>query len=714
MQQTSEIQQVSIDSFDYEEPVVVFESNKLKPKRPVNSGPTLERVLDRQYPQFQPQPQVSQQRNSQIQRRNDLSVYCQAEVGQFPYPPDCRSFVNCWRGRAFLQVCAPGTFFSPTRYECDHPHKVQCQGEFDSQPEETAPDSSNQSPGSWVLTLNLSDPQGRPQFPDPPHSWSTSQQQYQQQQYQQQQNQQEQYHQQHQVEQEQYNQQQVEQDPDIDVRMGGGRQANLPPSVSAKQVGNVTVLQGPVQNQYGTRLHPSSIARSHDTQERGYGSQGSFQVTHPEGGVSQQQWTFGPLHLGSSSYSYQHGSVGNQGAGGSYQQSGANQQAGSYGQSQQKGGTFGTGNQHGSVHSQQQGGNFGSSNQQATQQGTFGASNQQQGTFGTTNQQKGKHGSSHIGQQVSSTKKSGSQEFPDQSRPKPTCPEPTGLFRHPYDCAQFLQCWDFRIWERPCAPGTHFNPKVGVCDFPYNVDCKLGEVEQQDYLEERILPLEQTETTLPPQSASTTSRITPTTSRTTPTTSRTTSTTLAKPLPTRFPPRTTTTTFKPAEDESRFKPGAAPTSATDLPPIVQPHGGQKVRLRNGPGPWEGLVEVYLGNNLGWGYLCDVSGNWSLNEANVRGKALDLGWPSHSGHSCLYIAPEKKERYWRAPLKMFPVWVHATSHVTGLQSDVQDRQESCYRLTGQNKGWSQTKAQCEAEGRKRLHIRMAKSITSLRR
>jgi hypothetical protein len=55
---------------------------------------------------------------------------------------------------------------------------------------------------------------------------------------------------------------------------------------------------------------------------------------------------------------------------------------------------------------------------------------------------------------------------------------------------------------------------------------------------------------------------------------------------------------------------------TELPPIRTPQGGQRVRLRNGPGPWEGLVEIFLGDNLGWGFLCDVSANWTLSEAHV--------------------------------------------------------------------------------------------------
>ncbi|XP_012249478.1 uncharacterized protein LOC100742970 isoform X2 [Bombus impatiens] len=49
-------------------------------------------------------------------------------TGQFVYPPDCKFFVNCWKGRAFVQPCAPGTLFNPDTLECDFPHKVKCYG----------------------------------------------------------------------------------------------------------------------------------------------------------------------------------------------------------------------------------------------------------------------------------------------------------------------------------------------------------------------------------------------------------------------------------------------------------------------------------------------------------------------------------------------------------------------------------------------------------
>ncbi|XP_057337127.1 uncharacterized protein LOC130675448 isoform X3 [Microplitis mediator] len=49
-------------------------------------------------------------------------------TGQFIYPVDCNFFVNCWKGRAFIQPCAPGTRFNPLTLECDFPHKVKCYG----------------------------------------------------------------------------------------------------------------------------------------------------------------------------------------------------------------------------------------------------------------------------------------------------------------------------------------------------------------------------------------------------------------------------------------------------------------------------------------------------------------------------------------------------------------------------------------------------------
>ncbi|XP_071446908.1 uncharacterized protein [Hetaerina americana] len=54
--------------------------------------------------------------------------WCLLPMGQFPYPLDCRRFVNCWNGRGFIQPCAPGTLFNADTLECDFPSKVKnCQ-----------------------------------------------------------------------------------------------------------------------------------------------------------------------------------------------------------------------------------------------------------------------------------------------------------------------------------------------------------------------------------------------------------------------------------------------------------------------------------------------------------------------------------------------------------------------------------------------------------
>ncbi|XP_034936417.1 uncharacterized protein [Chelonus insularis] len=49
-------------------------------------------------------------------------------TGQFIYPLDCNFFVNCWKGRPFIQPCAPGTRFNSETLECDFPHKAKCYG----------------------------------------------------------------------------------------------------------------------------------------------------------------------------------------------------------------------------------------------------------------------------------------------------------------------------------------------------------------------------------------------------------------------------------------------------------------------------------------------------------------------------------------------------------------------------------------------------------
>ncbi|XP_058459171.1 uncharacterized protein LOC131435375 [Malaya genurostris] len=48
------------------------------------------------------------------------------QSGHFVYIMDCRQFLNCWKGRGYIQSCAPGTLFNPDTRQCDHPSKVNC------------------------------------------------------------------------------------------------------------------------------------------------------------------------------------------------------------------------------------------------------------------------------------------------------------------------------------------------------------------------------------------------------------------------------------------------------------------------------------------------------------------------------------------------------------------------------------------------------------
>lgn len=54
----------------------------------------------------------------------------------------------------------------------------------------------------------------------------------------------------------------------------------------------------------------------------------------------------------------------------------------------------------------------------------------------------------------------------------PKCPAgESGLFPHPTICEKFLNCANGQTFIQDCGPGTVFNPKFKVCDYPYNVDC---------------------------------------------------------------------------------------------------------------------------------------------------------------------------------------------------------------------------------------------------
>lgn len=60
----------------------------------------------------------------------------------------------------------------------------------------------------------------------------------------------------------------------------------------------------------------------------------------------------------------------------------------------------------------------------------------------------------------------------DTSKQMPKCPDGyQGITKHPFDCNKFLNCANGQTFVQDCAPGTLFNPLIGNCDFPHNVDC---------------------------------------------------------------------------------------------------------------------------------------------------------------------------------------------------------------------------------------------------
>lgn len=94
----------------------------------------------------------------------------------------------------------------------------------------------------------------------------------------------------------------------------------------------------------------------------------------------------------------------------------------------------------------------------------YGTTGQGLGQFGTATQTWG-HGQSSTGQ-------TSGRSFITTKTGQPKCPEGfQGITRHPTDCKKFLNCANGQTFVQDCAPGTLFNPKNGICDFPYNVNC---------------------------------------------------------------------------------------------------------------------------------------------------------------------------------------------------------------------------------------------------
>ncbi len=46
--------------------------------------------------------------------------------------------------------------------------------------------------------------------------------------------------------------------------------------------------------------------------------------------------------------------------------------------------------------------------------------------------------------------------------------KPDGKYPHP-KCDMYYQCQGGQTIVMTCAPGTHFNPDNGICDWPFNI-----------------------------------------------------------------------------------------------------------------------------------------------------------------------------------------------------------------------------------------------------
>ena len=51
---------------------------------------------------------------------------------------------------------------------------------------------------------------------------------------------------------------------------------------------------------------------------------------------------------------------------------------------------------------------------------------------------------------------------------------------HEIFCAKFYDCNNGVLAEVDCIPGLIFNPQVGFCDFPGNVECEDVEIPEDD------------------------------------------------------------------------------------------------------------------------------------------------------------------------------------------------------------------------------------------
>jgi len=78
---------------------------------------------------------------------------------------------------------------------------------------------------------------------------------------------------------------------------------------------------------------------------------------------------------------------------------------------------------------------------------------------------------------------------------------------------------------------------------------------------------------------------------------------------------TITTTSAPDDTTAFTMTRPDPPKPVQNVPVLMNPSGQVLRLRGGPGPWEGYVEVQ-GPISGWGLVCDKKNSWTIVEATV--------------------------------------------------------------------------------------------------
>ncbi|GJQ83467.1 SCRASP1 [Trypoxylus dichotomus] len=310
-------------------------------------------------------------------------------TGQFVTELSCNQFLNCWKGRGFVQNCAPGTLFNPKTLECDFKEKVTCI----SGPRETA--LKQREPLSEALQARC--PQGFSGII--PHYTDCSK--------------------------------------FINCHNGAEVVMDCAPGTlfdiksnmcdypyRALCVGN----EKDIRSGHGGGQSQGSSNKI--VTIKGYKSNVTYQI--PALDINDQLQGF-QTHVGAYG-----------GRGGRYHQAGINNHLGEFEVTGQ--------------HNQWQG--------QAPIY--IGHLNNTKINFEDQNQPHQKH---------PQTK---------QYHQSPICPHgESGLFPHPTRCEKFLNCDHGRTFIQDCGPGTVFNPRFKVCDYPYNVDCQsAADLDEDGYTTE--------------------------------------------------------------------------------------------------------------------------------------------------------------------------------------------------------------------------------------